>query len=233
MALVLGAGVLAVFFPARRACAFLSYIILDPSNLAEHVLQVGELAKQITEAIQQVENQLKELMHLNPDLAPNVSANIAGIDGQLDSALYGTPSPGSQLDSRYPPDMSNVTWTQYQSDESTWTDNRRLALVENRQLQNQVYRDMDTTTQQVQGIVDASNSAPGETAAIQAHNDLLAVASAEAAKLQALRLARARLKTEQFAQKQSELSFAQAERARVRDGWDNPTPPTETVVDAF
>ncbi len=36
---------------------------------------------------------------------------------------------------------------------------------------------MDTTTRQVQGIVDASNSAAGETAAIQAHNDLLAAAS--------------------------------------------------------
>ncbi|HTW63554.1 MAG TPA: hypothetical protein VME17_03015, partial [Bryobacteraceae bacterium] len=134
---------------------------------------------------------------------------------------------------RYPADMSNATWAQYQSDESTWTDNQRQSLVENRQLENQVYQDMDTTTQQVQDIVDASNSASGETSAVQAHNDLLAVASGELAKLQSLRVARSRLKTEQLAQQQSESSFAEAERQRVRTGWDNPAPPTETVVDPF
>jgi P-type conjugative transfer protein TrbJ len=92
---------------------------------------------------------------------------------------------------------------------------------------------MDTATQQVQSIVDASNSAAGETSAIQAHNDLLALASGELAKLQSLKLARARFKTEQLAQQQSEASFAEAERQRVRDGWDNPAPPTGTVVDPF
>jgi P-type conjugative transfer protein TrbJ len=92
---------------------------------------------------------------------------------------------------------------------------------------------MDTTTQQVQDIVDASNSASGETSAVQAHNDLLAVASGELAKLQSLKIARARLKTERLAQQQSESSYAEAERQRVRTGWDNPAPPTETVVDPF
>ena len=116
--------------------------------------------------------------------------------------------------------MSNATWGQYQSDESNWTDDQRQSLAENRQLQNQVYQDMDTTTQQVQDIVDASNSASGETSAIQAHNDLLAVASGELAKLQSLKLARSRLRTEKLAQQQSESSYAEAERERVRSGWD-------------
>jgi P-type conjugative transfer protein TrbJ len=155
------------------------------------------------------------------------------VEGQLESSLYGTTNPASQLDTRYPADMTSATWEQYQSNESTWTDNQRQALVENRQLQNQVYQDMDTTTQQVQGIVDASNSASGETSAVQAHNDLLAVASGELAKLQSLKTARARLKTEALAQQQSESSYAEAERERVRAGWDNPAPPTETVVNPF
>src|ERR1700722_4119532 len=129
--------------------------------------------------------------------------------------------------------MSSVAWSEYQSDESTWTANQRQAVTENRQLQNQIYRDMDTTTQQVQNIVDGSNSASGETSAIQAHNDLLAVASGELAKLQSLKLARSRLRTEKLAQQQSESSYAEAERQRVRNGWDNPAPPTQTVVDPF
>ena len=232
-AVALAIGGAAMFLPVRRANAFLFDIVLDPANLVEHVLQVAQLAEQITAVVEQVENQVKELAHLNLNSVPNIAGIVSGVEGQLQSSLYDTPSPASQLATRYPADMSNATWAQYQSDQTTWTDDQRQSLVENRQIQNQVYQDMDTTTQQVQNVVDASNSASGETSAIQAHNDLLAVASGELAKLQALRIARSRLRTEKLAQEESEASYAAAERQRVRNGWDNPAPPTETVVDPF
>jgi P-type conjugative transfer protein TrbJ len=229
----LATGAALVFVPARRADAFLFDIVLDPVALVENVLKVVDLGEQIDAVVQQVENEVKELEHLNLSAVPNIAGIVSGVEGQLNSSLYSTANPASQLDTRYPADMINATWAQYQSDQSTWTDNQRQSLVENRQLQNQVYQDMDTTNQQVQDIVDASNSASGETSAIQAHNDLLAVASGELAKLQSLKIARARVKTERLAQQQSESSYAEAERQRVRTGWDNPAPPTETVVDPF
>jgi P-type conjugative transfer protein TrbJ len=231
--LLIAAGVLAVLLPSRRANAFLFDIVLDPVALVENVLKVVDIGEQIDAVVQQVENEVKELEHLNLSDVPNIAGIVSGVEGKLESSLYSTSSPASQLDSRYPADMSNATWTQYQSNQSNWTDNQRQALVENRQLQNQIYQDMDTTTQQVKTIVDASNSASGETSAIQAHNDLLAVASGELAKLQSLRLARSRLRTEKLAQEQSEASYAEAERQRVRSDWDNPAPPTQTVVDPF
>ena len=73
----------------------------------------------------------------------------------------------------------------------------------------------------------------GETAAAQAHNDLLAVASGELTKLASLKAVRSRLRTETQAREQSELSFAAAEQKRVRAGWENPAPPTGRVVNAF
>jgi P-type conjugative transfer protein TrbJ len=222
-----------VLIPARRADAFLFDIVLDPVALVENVLKVVDLGEQIDAVVQQVENELKELEHLNLSSVPNIAGIVSVVEGQLESSLYSTANPASQLDTRYPANMSNATWAQFQSDQSTWTDNQRQSLVENRQLQNQVYQDMDTTTQQVQDIVDASNSASGETSAVQAHNDLLAVASGELAKLQSLKVARSRIKTEKSAQQQSESSFAEAERQRVRTGWDNPAPPTATVIDPF
>jgi P-type conjugative transfer protein TrbJ len=232
-ALLLVTGAAMVLVPARRADAFLFDIVLDPVALVENILKVVDIGEQIDAVVQQVENEVKELEHLNLNSVPNIAGIVSGVEGQLESSLYSTLSPASQLDSRYPADMSNATWTQYQSDQSTWTDNQRQALTENRQVQNQIYQDMDTTTQQVQDIVDASNSASGETSAIQAHNDLLAVASGELAKLQSLKLARSRLRTEQLAEQQSQASYAEAERQRVRSGWDNPAPPTQTVVDPF
>jgi hypothetical protein len=59
------------------------------------------------------------------------------------------------------------------------------------------------------------------------------VASAELAKLQALKAARSQLTTERMARQQSELSFAAAEQSRVDADSANPAPPTETVVDPF
>jgi P-type conjugative transfer protein TrbJ len=232
-ALLLVTGAAMMLVPARRADAFLFDIVLDPVALVENILKVVDIGEQIDAVVQQVENEVKELEHLNLNSVPNIAGIVSGVEGQLESSLYSTPSPASQLDSRYPADMSNATWAQYQSDQSTWTDNQRQALTENRQVQNQIYQDMDTTTQQVQDIVDASNSASGETSAIQAHNDLLAVASGELAKLQSLKLARSRLKTEKLAQEQSEASYAEAERQRVHSDWDNPAPPTQTVTDPF
>jgi P-type conjugative transfer protein TrbJ len=232
-ALLIAAGALAVLLPSRRADAFLFDIVLDPVALVENVLKVVDIGEQIDAVVQQVENEVKELEHLNLSDVPNIAGIVSSVEGKLESSLYSTSSPASQLDSRYPADMSNATWAQYQSDQSTCTDNQRQALVENRQVQNQIYQDMDTTTQQVKAIVDASNSASGETSAIQAHNDLLAVASGELAKLQSLKLARSRLRTEKLAQQQSEASYAEAERQRVRSDWDNPAPPTQTVVDPF
>ena len=220
--------------PVRRAAAcWYDPIIFDPSALVEHVQQVVQLGEQISAAIRQVENQALELAHLNPNVAPNDPAIVAGVRGQLDASLYNTATPGNQLDPRYPANMGNATWAQYQSDQSTWTSNERQALVENRQLQNQVYRDMDSTRQRVQRIVEASNSASGETSAIQAHNDLMAVASGELAKLQALKAARSRLKTEKLAREQSERSYAAAEQGRVRADWGNPAPPAGSVADPF
>jgi P-type conjugative transfer protein TrbJ len=231
--MLIAAGAFAVLLPTRRANAFLFDIVLDPVALVENVLKVVDIGEQIDAVVQQVENEVKELEHLNLNVTPNVSSIVAGVEGQLESSLYSTPSPASQLDTRYPADMSSANWTQCQSDQSTWTDNQRQALAENRQVQNQIYQDMDTTTQQVKAIVDASNSASGETSAIQAHNDLMAVASGELAKLQSLKLARSRLKTEKLAQEQSEASYADAERQRVRRDWASPAPPTQTVVDPF
>ena len=233
MIAIVAAGVLATI-PSQRASAFLfDPIIFDPQALVEHAAQVASLIQQVEAATEQVQNQLKELAHLGSSFAPNVLGVVAGIAGQFESPLYAAADPAAQLDSRFPPDMSTVTWEQFQSDRTTWTQDERQSLTENRQLQDQVYRDMDSTQQQVQEISAASNSAPGETAALQAHNDLLGVESSELSKLQALRTARARLKTERLAREQSELSFAAAERERVRDAWADPAPPTSSLVDAF
>jgi P-type conjugative transfer protein TrbJ len=224
--------------PVREAVAcWYDPIIFDPQALVEHVLHVAQLVQQVETAAQQVKNQISGLAHLNAGVAPDITLMVAGVQGQLDAALYDTANPGGQLDARFPANMVQATGSQFEADQTKWTGLERQSLAENRQLQNQIVRDMNPTREQVQSIVEASNSAPGETAAGQAHNDLLAVASGELAKLQSLKAARSRLKTERLAREQSELSYASAEAERVGGrggaGGDNPTPPTGGVIVPF
>src|SRR3984957_4699699 len=103
-----------VFMPVPRAQAFLFDIVLDPVSLIEHVLQVVSIGEQIDAVVQQVANQDKQLEHLNINVTPNFSSIVAGVEGQLDSSLYSTSTPASQLDTRYPANMSSVAWAQYQ-----------------------------------------------------------------------------------------------------------------------
>src|SRR5271155_3883626 len=65
-AVFLAAGAALVLLSARRADAFLFDIVLDPIALVENVLKVVDLGEQIDAVVQQVENQVKELEHLNP-----------------------------------------------------------------------------------------------------------------------------------------------------------------------
>ena len=226
-------AVAAVLGPARPAAAFLDFIIFDPSALIEHVQQVLQLAQQIEQATQQVQGSIQELKHLRGGVSPDAATTVASLVKQLDAKVYGPGSPADQLNGRYPTDLSGVSPDRYAAEQAGWVDAERAALTENRQVQNGVEQDMAATRDRVQQIVAASNAAPGETAAVQAHDDLLAVASGELAKLQVLRLARSRLRTEQLARGQSEQAYAAAQREAVRDGWDAPAPPTGDTVEPF
>lgn len=63
--LLVATGAAMVFLPLCRADAFLFDIVLDPIALVENVLKVVDLGEQIDAVVQQVENQVKELEHLN------------------------------------------------------------------------------------------------------------------------------------------------------------------------
>lgn len=226
-----GAAVLVAGRPAQ-ACWW-DPIVFDPQALVEHVQEVAQLVQQVATAAQQVQNQVRELAHLNGGSAPDVPGTVGGARAQLDPAVYGTPQPGPQFETQFPIRVGDTSWDQYQSMRTAWTVQYRQTLVENRKAEDEVYRDMDPTRQRVSAIVEASNAAPGETAALQAHNDLMAVASSELAKLQVLRATRARAKAERSAREQSEIAFGRAERERVRAGWSAPAPPTGSLDEAF
>jgi P-type conjugative transfer protein TrbJ len=233
VAVLAGTGVIVLAAGRPAQACWWDPVVFDPQALVERVQEVAQLVQQVETAAQQVQNQLREMAHLGGGVAPDVAGTVEGARTQLDPVAYGSSQAAEQLDAQFPMQMTDVSWGQYQSMCASWTDAYRQTLIENRKAEDAVYRDMDATAQRVRGIVEASNAAPGETAAVQAHNDLVAVASAEVAKLQVLKATRSRARAERLAREQSEAAFGAAERERVRAGWAAPVPPSGALGDAF
>jgi conjugal transfer/entry exclusion protein len=215
----------------RPALALFGFdIIFDPTNFAENVRQVARLVEQIAKFKQQIENELKMLAHLRVSELSGMTKAVQRVEQVLlDSGEYANPNPGGDLTSRYPTDFGNAPRDVIEHLQPAWNDTYRQALAENRQVQNQVYSDMDSTAERVTALVEASNNAEGVTSAVQAHNELLAEASTELSKLQMLKVTRARMKTERLARDQSDLAYRRVRRDAAMQDADAPggTAPVE------
>ncbi len=217
-------AVLALAILPRPALALFGFdIIFDPSNYVQNVKQVAQLVEQIAKFKQQIDNELKMLARLGVSELSGMTKAVQRVEQVLlDSGEYANPNPAGDLTSRYPRDFSNAPRDVIEHLQPAWNDTYRQALAENRQVQNQVYSDMDATGDRVTALVEASNNAEGVTSAVQAHNELLAEASTELSKLQMLKVTRARLKTERLARDQSDLAYRRARRDAVMRDADAP-----------
>jgi conjugal transfer/entry exclusion protein len=228
--LLVGTAVTALVLTSlpRPALALFGFdIIFDPSNFAENVKQVAQLVQQVAKFEQQIENELKMLAHLSISELSGMTRAVQRVEQVLlDSGEYANPNPAGDLTSRYPTDFGNAPRDVIEHLQPAWNDTYRRALAENRQVQNEVYSDMDAAGERVMALVGASNNAEGVTSAVQAHNELLAEASTELSKLQALKVTRARMKTERLAREQSDLAYRRARRDAVMQDAD---PPPDTA----
>jgi conjugal transfer/entry exclusion protein len=222
---------LALAMIPRPALALFGFdIIFDPTNFVQNVKQVAQLLEQIAKFKQQIDNELKMLAHLSVSELSGMTKAVERVEQVLlDSGEYANPNPAGDLTSRYPTDFENAPRDVIDHLRPAWNDTYRQALAENRQVQNQVYSDMNATGDRVTALVEASNNAEGVTSAMQAHNELLAEASTELSKLQMLKVTRARLKTERLARDQSDLAYRRSRRDAVMQDADAPggTAPVE------
>jgi P-type conjugative transfer protein TrbJ len=221
--------------PVRRSDALFGGfdpIIFDPKAFTQHIQQVQEALRQVAALKEQVQNQLKSLADLAASAKglADVKGQVAGVRAQFDSGLYEARDAAGQLAGRFPLAMGATTPEQYQGFEETWAREYRAALEENRQLQNSVFGQMAGVRQQVATIVEASNAAAGEKAAVQAHNQLLATLSGELAKLEALRVSRLRTNAERLARRQSEAAYGAAQGQAVLRGIGAHAPANSTPV---
>jgi P-type conjugative transfer protein TrbJ len=210
--------------PAARA----QVAVIDLKAILQAEQQVSQGLTQIQRLESQLTNQAAMLQHLQTD----ITGPIAQITGQATAILqqaqgigYGAQNVAQQYASLYPTTMPGATLASTQASLATWRQNNALALQDALRMQNQIAQGQPTTSAQVASAVTASQGAAGQTAAIQASNQLLATVSAQLTQLQNLLITQARAEQTLAAQAAASQAAGAADSQRF---WAT-TPPASRV----
>jgi P-type conjugative transfer protein TrbJ len=206
--------VLAAPPPAAHA----QFAVVDVKAILQAEQQVSQGLTQIQRLESQLSNQAAMLQHLETD----ITGPIAQITGQATAILqqaqgigYGAQNVAQQYAALYPSTMPGASLATTQASLATWRQNNALALQDALQMQNQIAQGQPTTAAQVAAAVQASQGAAGQTAAVQATNQLLATVSAQLTQLQNLLITQARAEQTLAAQVQATQAAADADRQRA------------------
>ena len=233
ISLALGASLMV----AAPAFALFGGIVFDPSNFVEHILAVAASVQQLARMDSQLQCQEKMLENLGSNPWPNMAQSMQDTSIMLQAGgRFAGGNPDARMAIHEPLSFGNGTTN---PDSGTiaalrtqWYQNNRAAVIQNRLLENQIVSNMPSDSQQIGGIVAASNSAPGLTAAIEAHNQLLANLSVQISRIIALKVAKSRLRAQLSAEDQSRQAYHAAVRQWVMHDWNNPTQ-SQPVTDPF
>ena len=201
---VAAAGAVAALAVARPAHALFGIgdIVFDPANLAQHVLILEKHAEQLLQLKQQVEQMDRMLADWDFSRLDETLAQMETIHGQLDQ-IGGSLG---DLPDRFPTTWeSNANGDVHRADASInprlaqWRGEQRQRAEQTVELHQAVADGIAETRGRVADYVARSNAAPGQLAAQQATNELLAVQVQQLQEMQALEIAALRSEIEKQA----------------------------------
>jgi P-type conjugative transfer protein TrbJ len=215
-------------FAAAPPPAEAQVTVIDPSAIVQAVKQVEQGLQQIQALQAQLTNQAAMLQKLGTDVTgplAQITSQATGLLQQAQGLGYSGQSIAQQFQSLYPTNMSGSSFASLQSALAGWRTNSNQALQEAMATQNQIVQAQPTTANAVTSAVAASQGAAGQTAAIQATNQLLATVSSQLTQLQALLITEARAAQTAQAQNAAIQAAGAAESERF---WAT-TPPASRV----
>ena len=134
---------------------------------------------------------------------------------------YASQNIGQQFQTTYPSSMNGASLSQTLAALSTWRQNSSLTLQQALATQNQIVQSQNTTSAAVSNAVSASQNAAGQTAAVQATNQLLVAMSTQLTQLQNLLITEARAQQLLAAHAQAAQAAGAADSQRF---WTNTAP---------
>jgi len=195
--------------------------VIDPSAIAQAIRQVSQQLQQIQQLQAQLANQGAMLRKLGTD----VTGPLAAITSQATQLLqqaqgigYNSQNLAKQYQHLYPANMQAMSFAQTSQALASWQTNSRQTFEEAMATQNQIVQAQPATATAVRGAVAASQGAAGQTAAIQATNQLLAALSTQLTQLQTILITQGRAAETAEAQAQAARVAGDAEHQRVFHG---------------
>jgi P-type conjugative transfer protein TrbJ len=207
-------------------------IVFDPAIYAKNIQQVAQAYQEISILQQQLQQEEAMLASLNISILPQLTAAENQLASIANQPIYQVQNVQASADNAYPLNLANMSSSQVLALQQQWQQSQRNALVENRQVQDQIVQQMPATTSQVGQLVAASNSAPGATAAVQAGNQIVATLANQMQQLEVLEASDQRTLVQKQAIRQSQAAYADQQRQAVMSDWNTPVP-TQPVVTPF
>ena len=208
------------------AMASAQMTVFDPAAVAQAIKQVSQGLQQI----QALENQVRQAEQMLARLGTDVTGPLREIASQATELMkqaqglgYQAAQLGQDFQKLYPGDLAGLSPADLARKLAAWSDASRQTLQEAMAVQNQIVQAQPSTASAVAAAVDASQSAVGQTAAVQATNQLLAALSTQFTQLQTLLVTQARQVQTLEAERQGLMAKAAA--SRQRNSVFRPSPP--------
>ncbi|EQB33558.1 type IV secretion system protein [Sphingobium ummariense] len=212
-AAVLALGAITTTALTPIAPAYAAMPVIDVKALAQMVKQVKAATDQVTALKSQLQAQTRMLNKITTDISPDLSEIIndaTSIMRDANGIGYNAKNLTSQMDQIYPRDLLGSSWDQIQTHQQDWEARSRDTRREAMEAQNAIAMSQGRTQDSVSRAVRASQGADGQTAAIQATNQLLAALSTQLTGLQTLLITQMRAAETANAQRSAEQAAAKA-----------------------
>ena len=211
--------------PARAQMA-----VIDPTNLAQNLLQATRALEQINNQIRQIE-QATQMLRQNPlQLSPELTQSISEARELFDTAqgiAFEDNQVGENLRTLYPETWEDFDLEGVLQQSERWEQESRDSLQRAMEAEARAARSIEGSRNRIDRALQSSSSAEGQTGAIQASNQLLGVTASQLAEIHALLIAQGRaLETERMER------LAREERAREIQRRAFPTETTRSTEPA-
>ncbi len=193
--------------PARAQMA-----VIDPTNLAQNLLQATRALEQINNQIRQIE-QATQMLRQNPlQLSPELTQSISEARELFNTAqgiAFEVNQVGENLRTLYPETWEDFDLAGVLQQSERWEQESRDSLQRAMEAEARAARSIEGSRNRIDQALQSSSSAEGQTGAIQASNQLLGVTASQLAEIHALLIVQGRaLETERMER------LAREERAR-------------------
>ena len=195
-----GLAALLAWTPPTAARAQMT--VIDPTNLAQNLLQATRALEQINNQIRQIE-QATQMLRQNPlQLSPELAQSILEARELFNSAqgiAFGVEQVGENLRTLYPETWEDFDLEGVLAQSVRWEQESRESLRRAMEAEARAARSIEGSQGRIDRALQSSSSAEGQTGAIQAGNQLLGVTASQLAEIHALLIAQGRaLETERM-----------------------------------